>query len=80
MSKVHWIGAGNLRGWAQTACGVEATIISVGPKQYRTAAGKNIDAIYRSWEGVTCARCLRNPHSPSGRVTVALSSHVENSK
>jgi len=75
MSKVHWIGAGNIRGWASTACGVEAIAISVVPTQYKTSAGKKIDANYRSWDGVTCARCLRNPHSPSGRVTTALSSN-----
>ena len=68
--KIHWIGAGNTMGWASTACGIEATDTKQHGR-YNTSNGGTIAAIYRSWDGVNCASCLRNAHSPKGRFVLS---------
>jgi hypothetical protein len=74
MSKVHWIGDGNIQGWARTACGMSG-MATPTQGHYDSYDGRSFEANYRLWLGVTCKRCLKNPHSPDGRVTAALSSH-----
>lgn len=69
MTKVHWIGAGGVHGWASTACGMEGRATK-DRDTYDGWGGKIITAKYRTWEGVTCGRCLKNPFSPQGRVAL----------
>lgn len=75
MKKIHWIGAGNIQGWALTACGMSGMAVA-RTKETEEYSGFDcfFKAKYRTWNGVTCGRCLKNPHSPNGRFA-ALSSH-----
>lgn len=67
MAKIHWIGSGNLRGWAATACGIHAQKTNGEPDKYDTDLGRRIEAKHCEWRGVTCKACLRNIHAPGGR-------------
>jgi len=61
--KVHWMGGAGVKGWNHTACGVYAMPTKV-TDEYETDDNRRIEAKYLDWKGVTCARCLKNPHAP----------------
>lgn len=64
---VHWMGSGGVNHVGTTACGIQASNTK-DAKEYRTFDGGSLVAKYRSWDGVTCKRCLRNPFAPGGRI------------
>lgn len=64
--KIHWIGSAGTNAWQRTACGIEARATKE-PNQYDGWGVVKINANYRTWVGVTCRGCLRNPHAPGGR-------------
>jgi hypothetical protein len=71
MNKVHWIGSQDRYGYQQTACGMQGVRCQGFDTEYDTVEGNRFEANYRDWQGVTCKRCLRNPHAPGGRYATA---------
>lgn len=69
MNKVHFIGASGRTSWAYTACGMQGMYAFAG--EYDTVNGDRFEARFKDWHGVTCKRCLRNPHAPGNRFAVA---------
>lgn len=65
MSAVHYMCA-SASDFSYTLCGLAAIEIK-SPGVYEGWGGKEIIAKYRAWDGVTCKRCLKNPHAPGNR-------------
>ena len=64
--KVHWIGSVLKSGWQSTACGMMGWATSVAD-EYDTEDSSRFEAKYHDWKGVTCGRCLKNPHAPKAK-------------
>lgn len=70
MNKVHKIGSQDRYGWQQTVCGMFGMQERNLDNEYSTEQGNRFEARYEDWKGVTCKRCLRNPHAPGNRASL----------
>ncbi len=71
---IHYLGAGCIRHDGLTACGILASYKIAEGEYMALGLDRPIKVAKQSWIGVTCKRCLRNPHAPGGRHALALSS------
>jgi hypothetical protein len=56
------MGGASAKGWNHTACGIYAHPTNVSD-EWETDICRRIEAKYNDWSGVTCGRCLKNPHA-----------------
>lgn len=66
VKKIHRVGHIDRFDLQTTSCGIEGRRVEGSQDQYEYN-GVSFVAKFRTWDGVTCARCLKNPHAPGGR-------------